>query len=129
MALMVAGCNEPRYDMNESSAFVKRIEEGDTVLTQEEYAQMIQLLNDGYKYMQSRIADAAFASNPSNAIKAIESFAGDTVLKAVKRDSQLFVNLLERTNLNDKNAKALNKYLKKYDELQSSLEPVDMSDD
>lgn len=129
MALMVAGCNEPRYDMNESSAFVKRIEEGDTVLTQEEYAQMIQLLNDGYKYMQSRIADAAFASNPSNAIKAIESFADDTVLKAVKRDSQLFVNLLERTNLNDKNAKALNKYLKKYDELQSSLEPVDMNDD
>lgn len=113
------GCTS-NYDV-EKSTELTRLAAADTTLTQANYSQMITMLDKGYSYMRSRLAKAAFESNPTAAINDVINFMGDSTLMAVQKHSAVMIDALDRANLSGENERRFKKVKAKYAELEQSL--------
>lgn len=119
MILVAASCTA-RYDVSEADRLTDSIE-ADSVFTQHDYGQMIDLLDDGYNFMRVHVARAAFESDPSKAVTDFINFMGDSTLKAVERNSRVMIERLEEAPLDKANAARFRKILRKYELLRQSL--------
>lgn len=119
MILVVASCTA-RYDVSEADRLTDSIE-ADSVFTQHDYGQMIDLLDDGYNFMRVHVARAAFESDPSKAVTDFINFMGDSTLKAVERNSRVMIERLEEAPLDKANAARFRTILRKYELLRQSL--------
>lgn len=108
------------YDVDKSTELT-RLAASDTTLTQANYSQMITMLDKGYSYMRSRLARAAFESNPTVAINDVINFMGDSTLMAVQKHSVVLIKTLEDANLDSENKRRFAKVVAKYNELEASL--------
>ena len=119
MIIVAASCTA-RYDASEADRLADSIE-ADSVFTQHDYGQMIDLLDDGYNFMRIHVARAAFESDPSKAVTDFINFMGDSTLKAVERNSRVMIERLEEAPLDKANAARFRKILRKYELLRQSL--------
>lgn len=119
MIIAAAACTA-RYDASEADRLADSIE-ADSVFTQHDYGQMIDLLDDGYNFMRAHVARAAFESDPSRAVTDFINFMGDSTLKAVERNSRVMIERLETAPLDNANAARFSKVVRKYDFLRQSL--------
>lgn len=126
MIIAAAACTS-RYDASEADRLADSIE-ADSTFTQQEYGQMIDLLDDGYNYMRVHVARAAFESDPSKAVTDFINFMGDSTLKAVERNSRVMIERLEKAPLDKANAARFRKVVRKYDLLRQSLVSDTMPD-
>lgn len=113
------GCT-PKYNVEESTQLVNAANT-DSILTQETYGKMIDMLDKGYSYMRGRLAGAAFEKNPSEALNDIINFMGDSTLNAVQHHSGVLIEALEKAPLDKKNARRFEKVRAQYRELEESL--------
>lgn len=119
MIIAAAACTA-RYDASEADRLADSIE-ADSVFTQHDYGQMIDLLDDGYNFMRAHVARTAFESDPSKAVTDFINFMGDSTLKAVERNSRVMIERLETAPLDNANAARFRKVVRKYDLLRQSL--------
>ena len=119
--LCFAGCT-PKYNVDESNKLVNTAS-SDSVITQETYGKMINMLEKGYSYIRGRLAGAAFEKNPSDAINDIINMMNDSTLNAVQRHSGILISTLDKAHLDKTNARRFEKVRAKYQELEESLLP------
>ena len=119
MIIAAAACTA-RYDASEADRLADSIE-ADSVFTQHDYGQMIDLLDDGYNFMRVHVARAAVECDPSKAVTDFINFMGDSTLKAVERNSRVMIERLETAPLDNANAARFRKVVRKYDLLRQSL--------
>ena len=112
------------YNVDESSRLAD-LAASDTALTQENYSQMIDMLNRGYSYMQERVAKAALERNPSKAVNDVIDFLGDSTLAAVQSHSSVLIAALDSARLSHRNARRFAEVKAKYAVLQASLQVSD----
>lgn len=116
----ISACIRQGYDMDQSNKIVTEINQG-AEFDQNDYAEMIKVLDSGYSYLKERIAEVAFDNDPTAAVQDFLSILNDSALRQVQKNSRIIIDKLQSADLNSHNQEKFQEVYGKYREMDQSL--------